>query len=137
MICILTIMSGANVALANTRMTRNDLAEDSKIHIGVKFQPEECTRKTEKFDRLTTHYTGHLYRSKIEFDSIHGRRPFSFTLGTGQVIKGWDLGLLDMCIGEVRRIVIPSEMGYGNNGTGNIIPPDATLIFDVELLGIE
>lgn len=63
-------------------------------------------------------------------------QPFSFQLGVGQVIKGWDQGLLDMCVGEKRKLVIPPGMGYGDRGAGNVIPGGATLHFEVELINI-
>lgn len=63
-------------------------------------------------------------------------QPFTFQLGAGQVIKGWDQGLLDMCVGEKRKLTIPAELGYGDRGAGNVIPPKATLHFDVELIHI-
>lgn len=73
-----------------------------------------------------------------EFDSSIGRgQPLTFTLGMGQVIKGWDQGLLGMCEGEKRRLVIPPELGYGKAGAGEKIPPDSTLIFETELVKIE
>ncbi|MDC0423197.1 FKBP-type peptidyl-prolyl cis-trans isomerase, partial [Methylophilaceae bacterium] len=73
-----------------------------------------------------------------KFDSSLDRRePFKFTLGVGQVIKGWDEGVNGMKIGGNRLIIIPSDMGYGSRGAGGVIPPDADLIFDVQLLGID
>jgi len=82
------------------------------------------------------HYTGTLLKDGSQFDSSVGRSPFDFTLGQGMVIKGWDNGLQDMCVGEKRRLVIPSGLGYGASGSGAKIPGGATLVFEVELLSI-
>jgi FKBP-type peptidyl-prolyl cis-trans isomerase len=83
------------------------------------------------------HYTGKL-EDGTEFDSSIPRGdPLAFTLGAGQVIKGWDQGLLNMCEGEKRKLVIPSDLGYGANGAPPKIPGGATLIFEVELIKIE
>ena len=89
------------------------------------------------------HYTGWLHEPKApqqrgkQFDSSVGRGPFSFPLGAGRVIRGWDDGVAGMKVGGKRTLVIPPELGYGSRGAGNVIPPNATLVFDVELLDVK
>ncbi|KAF2195757.1 hypothetical protein K469DRAFT_699374 [Zopfia rhizophila CBS 207.26] len=97
----------------------------------------ECNRKTQNGDKISVHYKGSLQSDGTEFDSSYNRgSPFEFTLGAGQVIEGWDKGLLSMCIGEGRKLTIPPALGYGNNQV-NKIPAGSTLVFETELMAID
>ncbi|MEQ1627380.1 MAG: FKBP-type peptidyl-prolyl cis-trans isomerase [Nitrospira sp.] len=86
---------------------------------------------------VSVHYTGWLTNGKKFDSSVDRGQPFSFKLGVGQVIKGWDEGVQGMKIGGKRKLTIPSNLGYGARGAGGLIPPHATLVFDVELLGVQ
>jgi len=109
----------------------------SKLQIGVKKRVENCDRRSKKGDKLQMHYTGSLLDG-TEFDSSIPRgEPLGFTLGSGQVIKGWDQGLLNMCEGEKRKLVIPPHLGYGASGSPPKIPGDSVLVFEVELVAID
>ncbi|PIC34198.1 hypothetical protein B9Z55_013923 [Caenorhabditis nigoni] len=117
----------------------DDELKINKLQIGVKtrVKEEDCARKSRKGDQLHMHYTGTLLDG-TEFDSSRTRnQEFTFTLGQGMVIKGWDQGLLNMCVGERRILTIPPHLGYGERGAPPKIPANAVLKFDVELMKID
>ena len=115
----------------------SDLPADSQLRIGVKKRAKECPRKTSTGDRLQVHYVGTLYADNSKFDSSRDREdPFMFAVGMGEVIPGWDQGLLGMCEGELRKLVIPSDLAYGDVGSPPNIKGGATLVFEIELLQI-
>mmetsp|Transcript_17583 Transcript_17583/g.43255 ORF Transcript_17583/g.43255 Transcript_17583/m.43255 type:complete len:124 (-) Transcript_17583:2788-3159(-) len=95
------------------------------------------TNFPKKGDQLTMHYTGTLASNGEKFDSsVDKGRPFNFKIGMGQVIKGWDEGVIKMSLGEKAKLLISSDYGYGSQGAGGVIPPNADLVFEVELLAI-
>jgi len=94
-------------------------------------------KRNQKGDKLTMHYVGKLAATGQKFDSSRDKRkPFTFTIGLGQVIKGWDKGVMEMSLGELAVLEIEPSYGYGSRGAGGRIPPNAKLIFEVELLKI-
>ena len=126
----------AVVAVAATVFADPEV-KDSGLKVEYVSKPDTCDKVARNGDMLTMHYTGTLEDGK-KFDSSYDRsEPFKFQIGVGQVIKGWEEGVLGMCIGEKRRLIVPPELGYGDQGAGDIIPGGATLFFDVELVGTE
>ena len=125
----------------NTNLIAGNTMADEKTETtpsGLKYMElKEGTGATpKKGQTVEVHYTGTL-EDGTKFDSSRDRKqPFDFQLGQGQVIKGWDEGISTMKVGGRRQLIIPPELGYGARGAGGVIPPNATLIFDVELLKV-
>ena len=114
---------------------RGECKKEDELKIEV--LKEGSGDEAENGDNVSVHYTGTL-EDGTKFDSSLDRgTPFEFKLGAGQVIEGWDLGVLGMKVGEKRKLTIPSELAYGPNGIPSVIPPNATLIFEVELLRVD
>jgi len=107
-----------------------------EMKVDVTFRPEECLQKTRVGDTIEVHYTGKLEDGTVFDSSIPRGSPFSFKIGTGQVIPGWERGLQGMCVGERRKLVIPHQYAYGEAGYPPVIPPSSTLYFEVELISI-
>ncbi|CAH3159841.1 unnamed protein product [Pocillopora meandrina] len=131
------IVAALMILILSNQALAADKKDSKKLQIGVKKRVADCKTRSKSGDTLHMHYTGTL-KDGTQFDSSIPRgEPFVFTLGVGQVIKGWDQGLLNMCEGEKRKLVIPSDLGYGDRGAPPKIPGGATLVFEVELLKIE
>src|SRR4051794_18729969 len=133
------------IAAAVTPVGRADAATNQVIEMpnGLKYTDTKTGdgAAATPGNKVSVHYTGWLYNNGAKgakFDSSVDRgQPFQFTLGAHQVIAGWDEGVAGMKVGGKRTLIIPPELGYGARGAGGVIPPNATLMFDVELLGVQ
>ena len=133
------------IAAAVTPLGRVDAATNQVIEMpnGLKYTDTKTGdgATATPGNKVSVHYTGWLYNNGAKgtkFDSSVDRgKPFQFTLGAHQVIAGWDEGVAGMKVGGKRTLIIPPELGYGARGAGGVIPPNATLMFDVELLGVQ
>ena len=124
------------IFLAIVALFTGNLAISSENELKITINKEGSGDRAEIGMSVSVHYTGKLEDGTVFDSSVPRGQPFTFTLGAGQVIKGWDLGVEGMTIGEKRNLVIPPHLGYGIRGAGATIPPNATLIFDVELLEV-
>ena len=116
---------------------QNNNQQKSDNELKAEIIREGSGQQAKTGDVAVVHYEGYL-ENGTKFDSSRDKeQPFKFSLGAGQVIQGWDLGVVGMKIGEVRKLYIPSSLAYGEQGAGNIIPPNANLIFEIELLDLE
>jgi len=123
-------------ALKETKKEQKNLITEQP---GLKIETlqEGTGKQIQNGETAVVHYTGKLEDGTVFDSSLTKGTPFSFVLGAGQVIKGWDLGVLGMKVGEKRKLTIASDLAYGDAGAGGVIPPKATLIFEVELLEIK
>ena len=124
------------IFLAIMALFTGNLAISSENELKITINKEGSGDRAEIGMSVSVHYIGKLEDGTVFDSSVPRGQPFTFTLGAGQVIKGWDLGVEGMTIGEKRNLVIPPHLGYGIRGAGATIPPNATLIFDVELLEV-
>lgn len=132
----LALVAGIALVAADDKDKKTE-GKEITTSTGLKYidLKEGTGEAAKKGDTVTVHYTGWLTNG-TKFDSSVGNKPFVFPLGAGRVIKGWDEGVAGMKVGGKRKLTIPSELAYGKTGAGRVIPPDAILVFEVELLKI-
>ena len=126
------VSTGSNLSASN-----NATMSPTEAQLKIEVIKEGTGEPSRNGETLVVNYTGMLEDGTVFDSSIPRGEPFSVTLGKGDVIPGWELGLLGMKVGEERKLIIPPDLAYGKNGIGGVIPPNATLIFDVQLLKIQ
>ncbi len=139
-ILVLIIIAGVAVFMIYDKNKKQEQPQPTTMNkqgVQIEILKEGMGAAAKNGDKVSVHYVGVL-ENGTKFDSSVDRgTPFEFTLGAGQVIPGWDIGVEGMKIGEARKLTIPSELAYGSSGAGNAIPPNATLIFEVQLLEVK
>uniref|UniRef100_A0A0F7GZ26 peptidylprolyl isomerase n=1 Tax=Acorus calamus var. americanus TaxID=263995 RepID=A0A0F7GZ26_ACOCI len=133
---LLFLASAALIVFSFALVSAKKSGDVKELQIGVKYKPESCDIQAHKGDKIKVHYRGSLTDGTVFDSSFERADPIEFELGSGQVIKGWDQGLLGMCVGEKRKLKIPSKLGYGAQGSPPKIPGGATLVFDTELVAV-
>ena len=136
------VLTGICLALASHAWAQKDDKKEEKVvtkpsglqYVDLK---EGTGEEAKAGNRVSVHYTGWLKDGKKFDSSLDRNQPFQFQLGAGMVIQGWDEGVAGMKVGGKRKLIIPPDLGYGKRGAGNVIPPDATLTFEVELLEVK
>jgi len=133
LITFLALLATCFVASVNAFDANNPPDE---LQIAVLHRPEKCVRKVLDDDIIKIHYVGKIYKTQEEFDSSRGHKPIQFTMGEKRVIPAWEFGSKGMCVGEIRRLLVPSKYAYGPIGVKGFVEPDEAVIFEIELLEI-
>ncbi|KAM4608400.1 peptidyl-prolyl cis-trans isomerase FKBP7 [Polymixia lowei] len=137
LVCLLSLVGFLHMFFFFILATADELNDEVKIE--VVFMPDKCEKKSKKGDLMNVHYDGYLAKDGSQFYCSRSDKAGHaqwFVLGVGQVIKGLDMGMVDMCPGEKRKLIVPPELGFGAKGKEPSVPPNATLVFEVELFSV-